>query len=91
VEGVCSQCGGKGFWYEQVESKPVKVTCFACGGKMPEPRKTWLDECAMMAMVAILRNHEGDKSWNALDRIGTSSYAVADAMLAEKMKREAKG
>jgi len=61
-----------------------------------EPRKTWLDECAMMAMAAIIASGsyglvlgKGDKP-DDNEKVSVISYQIADAMLAEKMKREAK-
>ena len=65
-----------------------------------EPRKTWLDECAMMAMQAVLSNsvfetfrQELDKTVSEEKQMGAIAemcYDYADAMLAEKIKREAK-
>ena len=64
-------------------------------GKIPEPRKTWLDECAMIVMEGILSNIN---SFDFKDCAGKTykegvakhAYDTATAMLAEKIKREAK-
>jgi hypothetical protein len=58
-----------------------------------EPRKTWLDECAMMAMRELIRISEpggGIPIDKTCEMIADQSYKIATAMLAEKMKREAK-
>lgn len=64
-----------------------------------EPKKTWLDECAFEVLAAIVSKYpycvvdtpegveQADKVMSANVR---GAYRYADAMLAEKMKREAK-
>ena len=61
-----------------------------------EPRKTWLDECAMMEMQAIISKHKArtiisDKDDTEYsESVAIGAYEYAEAMLAEKIKREAK-
>lgn len=59
-----------------------------------EPRKTWLDECAMMAMAGMLGDNsnllQADKTIHTTFTIAKQCYDLAEAMLAEKIKREAK-
>ena len=47
------------------------------------PVKTWLDECAMMAMIT--RREQDYESWRDL---AEDAYDIAAAMLAEKLRRE---
>jgi hypothetical protein len=51
------------------------------------PVKTWLDECAWAALIGIFASDETDKNKpNA--RFAEVAYGLADAMLAEKLRRE---
>lgn len=72
--------------YEEPESAPVK---------------TWLDECAMMAMAGLIESaftHMTEESEQGkpmtpgavsiCEEIGKTAYVIADKMLAEKLRRE---
>lgn len=54
-----------------------------------EPRKTWLDECAMKIAQGFMSNLGAYKIDN-YDDVSKAAYDLAEAMLAEKIKREAK-
>lgn len=94
----CKKCGGR---IVDVLSSGGGMSreCFACGKKegeeeTTEPVETWLDKMAgraMQGMLAMPSNVvlNGKKATTA-EEYALASYGFAEAMLAEKLKREKK-
>lgn len=99
AETVCPTCKGKGR-IEVIGDKMQGMTHNIYDGRGTvtyprtlEPRKTWLDECAMMALgvmyIAMVQGY-WTPGENPNKELAEASYQIATAMLAEKIKREAK-